>query len=476
MFPEKTPLRIAKKCFPYYFNKIEFEIILQSLQYGRTIAMSGIFKAYDIRGVYPADINADIAEAIGRAYIEFTGAKKVVVGRDMRPHSQPLFEGLSRGMLAQGADVIDLGLCSTPMSYFANGTLKADGSVMITASHNPGEWNGFKLCRANAVPISGATGIMDIQKIAEAKSWKKCDRPGKLSSYDIAPEYGKFLRSFAKMDRKLKVVVDYANAMGLYEIAGITDLFDIVPLYDTLDGTFPNHEANPLHLATLDAIRAKVKEVGADFGAAFDGDADRCGFIDDRGEIIPMDLFTALIAQAILSNGPATILYDLRSSRAVPECIRENGGKAIQSRVGHAFIKAQMRENDAVFAGELSGHYYFKQNFTAESQGLAMIMLSNLICKKNKPLHELVQPLRKYFSSGEINSTVADVKPILDAIRKKYADGNMYELDGISSEYPNWWFNVRSSNTEPLLRLIVEADTRQLMEEKRDELLKLIRG
>ena len=476
MFPEKTPLRIAKKCFPYYFNKIEFEIILQSLQYGRTIAMSGIFKAYDIRGVYPADINADIAEAIGRAYIEFTGAKKVVVGRDMRPHSQPLFEGLSRGMLAQGADVIDLGLCSTPMSYFANGTLKADGSVMITASHNPGEWNGFKLCRANAVPISGATGIMDIQKIAEAKSWKMCDRPGKLSSYDIAPEYGKFLRSFAKMDRKLKVVVDYANAMGLYEIAGITDLFDIVPLYDTLDGTFPNHEANPLHLATLDAIRAKVKEVGADFGAAFDGDADRCGFIDDRGEIIPMDLFTALIAQDILSNGPATILYDLRSSRAVPECIRENGGKAIQSRVGHAFIKAQMRENDAVFAGELSGHYYFKQNFTAESQGLAMIMLSNLICKKNKPLHELVQPLRKYFSSGEINSTVADVKPILDAIRKKYADGNMYELDGISSEYPNWWFNVRSSNTEPLLRLIVEADTRQLMEEKRDELLKLIRG
>ena len=476
MFPEKTPLRIAKKCFPYYFNKIEFEIILQSLQYGRTIAMSGIFKAYDIRGVYPADINADIAEAIGRAYIEFTGAKKVVVGRDMRPHSQPLFEGLSRGMLAQGADVIDLGLCSTPMSYFANGTLKTDGSVMITASHNPGEWNGFKLCRANAVPISGATGIMDIQKIAEAKSWKKCDRPGKLSSYDIAPEYGKFLRSFAKMDRKLKVVVDYANAMGLYEIAGITDLFDIIPLYDTLDGTFPNHEANPLHLATLDAIRAKVKEVGADFGAAFDGDADRCGFIDDRGEIIPMDLFTALIAQDILSNGPATILYDLRSSRAVPECIRENGGKAIQSRVGHAFIKAQMRENDAVFAGELSGHYYFKQNFTAESQGLAMIMLSNLICKKNKPLHELVQPLRKYFSSGEINSTVADVKPILDAIRKKYADGNMYELDGISSEYPNWWFNVRSSNTEPLLRLIVEADTQQLMEEKRDELLKLIRG
>ena len=438
--------------------------------------MSGIFKAYDIRGVYPTEINADVAEAIGRAYIEFTGAKKVVVGRDMRPHSEPLFEGLSRGMLAQGADVVDLGLVSTPMSYFANGTLKADGSVMITASHNPGEWNGFKLCLANAVPISGATGIMEIQKIVEAKSWRKSERTGTLSTYDIAPEYGKFLRSFAQMDRKLKVVVDYANAMGLYEIAGITDLYDIVPLYDTLDGTFPNHEANPLHLSTLDAIRAKVREVGADFGAAFDGDADRCGFIDDLGEVIPMDLFTALIAQDILSRGPATVLYDLRSSRAVPECIESNGGKAIRSRVGHAFIKAQMRENDAVFAGELSGHYYFKQNFTAESQGLAMIMLSNLICKKNKPVHELVQPLRKYFSSGEINSKVADVKPILETIRARYADGNMFELDGISSEYPNWWFNVRSSNTEPLLRLIVEADTRELMEEKRDELLKIIRG
>ena len=438
--------------------------------------MSGIFKAYDIRGIYPNEINADIAEAIGRAYIEFTGAKKVVVGRDMRPHSQPLFEGLAKGMMAQGADVIDLGLSSTPQSYFANGTLKADGSVMITASHNPGEWNGFKLCIANAVPISGATGIMDIQKIVEEKSWKKCDKPGTMSSYDIKPEYAAFLRSNAKMDRKLKVVVDYANSMGLYEIAGITDLFDIVPMYDELDGTFPNHEANPLHLSTLDAIRAKVKEVGADFGAAFDGDADRCGFIDNEGEIIPMDLFTALIAQDILSNGPATILYDLRSSRAVKECIEENGGKAIQSRVGHAFIKAQMRENDAVFAGELSGHYYFKQNFTAESQGLAMIMLSNLICKKNQKVAELVKPLRKYFASGEINSRVADVKPILAAIKARYNDGNMYELDGISSEYSNWWFNVRSSNTEPLLRLIVEADTRELMEEKRDELLKIIRG
>ncbi len=437
--------------------------------------MSGIFKAYDIRGIYPADINEDIAYAIGRAYITFTGAKKVVIGRDMRPHSQQLFNGIARGITDQGADVIDLGLSSTPQSYFANGTLKADGSVMITASHNPGEWNGFKLCKANAVPISGATGIMDIQKIAESKAWQEPEKKGTVSTYDITGKYGEFLRSFAKLDRKLKVVVDYANAMGLYEIAGIRDLFEIVPMYDVMDGTFPNHEANPLKTDTLDAIRAKVKEVKADFGAAFDGDADRCGFIDDLGEIIPMDLFTALIAQDILAKGPATILYDLRSSRAVKECIEENGGKAIQCRVGHAFIKNQMRENDAVFAGELSGHYYFKQNFTAESQGLAMIMLANLICAKNRPLHELIAPLKKYFSSGEINSKVADVAPILAEIKAKYTDGNMFELDGVSVEYDRWWFNIRASNTEPLLRLIVEADTKELMETKRDELLAIIR-
>ena len=438
--------------------------------------MSGIFKAYDIRGIFPTDINAEIAEAIGRAYVEFTGAGKVVVGRDMRPHSADLFEGLAKGLTAQGADVIDLGLSSTPQSYFANGTLKTDGSIMITASHNPGEWNGFKLCLANAVPISGVTGIMDIQKIVEEKSWKKCDKPGKVTTYDIKEEYAKFLRSFVKFDRKFKVVVDYANAMGLYEFAGIRELFEVIPLYDTLDGTFPNHEANPLQTDTLDAICAKVKETGADFGAAFDGDADRCGFIDDEGNIIPMDLFTALIAQDILSNGPATILYDLRSSKAVPECIRALGGTPIQSRVGHAFIKAQMRETGAVFAGELSGHYYFKQNFTAESQGLAVVMLANLLAKSGKKIHELVAPLRKYFSSGEINSKVnGDPRAIMAEIKERYKDGHVFELDGVSVEFPDWWCNVRASNTEPLLRLIVEADTPESMAARRDELLGIIR-
>jgi len=378
--------------------------------------MAGIFKAYDIRGIYPEQLNEEIAEKIGRAFTVFLKAKKVVVGRDMRPHSKPIFEALAKGITEQGADVIDLGLCSTPMSYFANGKLAADGSIIITASHNPAEWNGFKLCRQEAIPISGNTGIADIEKLVENAKWPTPPQKGTIIKYDISKEYGDFLRKHAKVNKKLRVVVDFANAMGSFEISGIRDLFEIIPLYEELDGTFPNHEANPLKTETLKSLCQKVVEIGADFGAGFDGDADRCGFVDNKGNIIPMDLFTALIAQDILSNGPATILYDLRSSWAVKECIESNGGKAIMSRVGHAFIKAQMREYGAVFAGELSGHYYFKENFTAESQGLAFLMLANLICKTGKTTSELVAPLKKYYSSGEINSKVSDVKGILDNI------------------------------------------------------------
>jgi phosphomannomutase len=437
--------------------------------------MEEIFKAYDIRGIYPTELNEETAEKIGHALVDFLQAKSIVVGRDMRPHSDPLFKALAKGITDQGADVIDIGMCSTPMSYHANGKLKADGSIMITASHNPAEYNGFKLCKSDAIPISGATGIMEIKEKVLNKSWSKSDKKGKISQYNIADEYYDFLKQHATMSRKLKVVVDYANAMGSLEIAGIEDLFEIIPMYKELDGSFPNHEANPLKLDTLDALCEKVKETGADFGAGFDGDADRCGFVDNEGRIIPMDLFTALIAQDILLAGPETILYDLRSSRAVKECIEENGGEALMSRVGHAFIKAQMREHDAIFAGELSGHYYFKENFTAESQGLAFIMLANLICKSNKTSSELVNPLRKYYSSGEINSTVKDSGLILDELKEKYGSGHIFELDGVSVEFENWWFNVRTSNTEPLLRLIVEADSEDFMEAKKDEILKIIR-
>jgi phosphomannomutase len=438
--------------------------------------MAGVFKAYDIRGIYPEEINEELALKIGRAFVTFLGGKSFVIGRDMRPHSKPLFDALARGINEMGADVIDIGLCSTPMSYFANGKLEADGSIMITASHNTGEWNGLKLCRKEVIPISEASGIKDIEKIVNNESWNKpAEVKGKIIEHKISEEYGKHIKSFSEVNRKLKVVADFANSMGSFEIAGIRDLFEIIPLYEELDGTFPNHEANPLVTETLDALRKKVVEVGADFGAGFDGDADRCGFVDNEGNIISMDLFTALIAQDILAHGPQTILYDLRSSKAVKECIEENGGKAIMSRVGHAFIKTQMREYNAVFAGELSGHYYFKENYVAESQALAFLLLANLVCKSNKTVAELVRPLRKYSASGEINSKVADVNAVLEKLKEKYSDAEIFELDGVSFDYGDWWFNVRSSNTEPLLRLNLEAGTKEKMIQKRDEILNIIR-
>lgn len=438
--------------------------------------MPSIFKAYDIRGIYPTEINEAIVEKIGNAFATYLNAKKIVVGYDMRSHSKKLFDALTRGMNYAGTDVINIGLCSTPMTYFANGTLKTDGSIMITASHNTSEWNGLKPCRANVVPISGKTGIKDIEKIVKEGSWYEAPVKGTIIDYDISPEYGSHIRKFSKLNRKLKVVADFANSMGSYEIKGIRDLFDLVPMYEELDGNFPNHEANPLITETLQALCKKVKEIKADFGAAFDGDADRCGFVDSDGNIIPMDLFTALIAEDILKDGKQTILYDLRSSRAVKECIEANGGNAIMCRVGHAFIKAQMRETGAAFAGELSGHYYFRENFVAESQALAMLKFANLVCLSGKSSAQLVAPLRKYFATGEINSEVKDTKEIMLALRNKYLDGKIIELDGLSVEYDDWWFNARTSNTEPLLRLNLEADTKEKMIQKRDEILNLIRS
>lgn len=437
--------------------------------------MTSIFKSYDIRGIYPEQINEDTAEKIGRAFIAFLKAKTVVIGMDMRSHSKPLFEALARGITQSGADVINIGLCSTPMSYFANGKLKAGGSIMITASHNTSEWNGMKLCREKAIPISGKTGIKEIEEIANNKSWSLSERKGTIIDYDISAQYGAHVRKFSKLNRKVRVVVDFANSMGSFEIKGIRDLFDIIPMYEELDGTFPNHEANPLKTETLDALCAKVKETGAEFGAAFDGDADRCGFVDSDGNVIPMDLFTALIAQDILKEGKQTIMYDLRSSKVVKECIEENGGKAIMCRVGHAFIKAQMREYDAVFAGELSGHYYFKENYTAECQALAMLKFANLICQTGKTSAKLVAPLRKYHSTGEINFEVENPKLILNILREKFFDGRQFELDGLSVEYDDWWFNARTSNTEPLLRLNLEADTKEKMTDKGNFVSSLIK-
>ncbi len=439
--------------------------------------MAGIFKAYDIRGIYGKDLDDATAYKIGRAFVTFTGARNVVVARDIRPHSEPLFTALSRGIIEQGADVIDIGYGSTPMSYFANGKLGVDASVMITASHNPAEWNGFKLCRAQAVPVSGATGIMEVEQIVQAGDFAfPADKPGKIVSYDILPEYTRHVASFAHLKRPVKLTVDFANGMGIWEAKTLRGLLTWDGLFEEPDGRFPNHEANPLNHETLVGLQAKVRGGRYDFGVAFDGDADRVGFIDEQGDVIPMDLVTALVAQDILSTRKGVVFYDLRSSRVVKEVIEAAGGRAMMSRVGHAFIKQQMREHDALFAGELSGHYYFKDNFTAESSAMAVLALANIVSRSDKKLSELVAPLRKYHSSGEINTHVSRApQEILAEIKAAYVHGRQSELDGISVDYADWWFNVRCSNTEPLVRLNLEADTRELMEAKRDEVLTLIR-
>ena len=438
--------------------------------------MSGIFKAYDIRGIYGKDLDESLAMSIGRAFVTFLSCKKVVIGYDMRPHSKPLFDALCKGITMQGADVINIGLCSTPMSYYANGSLGADGSIMITASHNPGEWNGFKLCRGQGVPISGATGIKDIEKIVMTKSFTApAAKAGQVTMHDIVPAYVAHVRKVAKLTRPVRIAVDFANSMGILEAKCLEGVVEMTRLYDTLDGTFPNHEANPLNTETLEVLEKTVREGKYDFGVAFDGDADRAGFVDEKGTIVPMDMITALIATSILETEKGVIFYDLRSSWAVKEVIEASGGTPMMSRVGHAFIKQQMRDNNAIFAGELSGHYYFRDNYTTESSAMAVLYIANVITKTGKTLSELIKPIQRYFASGEINSEVHSSQAVLDAIRKQYKDGTLTELDGITVEFADWWFNVRCSNTEPLVRLNLEAKTKALMEAKRDELLALIR-
>ena len=441
----------------------------------------GIFKAYDIRGIYGQDLTEDVFYRIARAYAKFLGGRRIVVARDCRVHSRPLFEAFAKGLVDVGVEVVDIGLASTPMSYFANGTLKADGSVMITASHNTKEWNGCKLCRADAVPISGATGIKDIERmVAEGDLGEDAAVKGRIVQMDVKADYAAHARKFAHLARPVRLALDFANGMGIAESAAFagTDIaYDA--LYGEYDGSFPNHDANPLHVETLKDLQALIRANPGkyDFGVAYDGDADRAGFVDEKGDVIPMDFTTALIARDLLADSPgATCFYDLRSTKMCAETIEAAGGRAMMSRVGHSFIKQQMRENDAIFAGELSGHYYFKANFTAESSAMATFALANMVSKSGVPLSELVAPLRKYSQSGEINSKVADAAAVLERTKAAYPD--FFELDGVSVDRwdsEGWWFNVRMSNTEPLVRLNLEAKTKSLMEERRDAMLALIR-
>lgn len=446
-----------------------------------------IFKAYDIRGVYGQDLDEGIFYKIARAYARFAQVKKVVVARDCRKSSDSLFAAFAKGLVDEGADVIDVGLASTPMSYFANASLKADGSVMITASHNTKEWNGCKLCKANAVPISGATGIKDIEAIVMSMPDNEPPRgTGTVTSVDISKAYGEHVRKFAHLTRPIKVAMDFANGMGIAESVAFTeqDMLTHDDLFGEYDGDFPNHDANPLHTETLKDLQKLIKANPGKyaFGVAFDGDADRAGFIDEKGEIIPMDFITALISQDLLKTNPGAVcFYDLRSTKMAEETIAAAGGRPMMSRVGHSFIKEQMRQNDAIFAGELSGHYYFKANSTAESSSMATYALANIVSASDKPLSELIAPLKKYSQSGEINTkTVTPPAEILAKIKSLYADkAKVFELDGVSVDAwdsEGYWANVRMSNTEPLVRLNLEGKTPAIMEAKRDEFLAIIRA
>jgi phosphomannomutase len=455
--------------------------------------MAGIFKAYDIRGIVGRDLTREVALKIGRAFATFLKCRKVVVAQDMRAHSKLMFEGLVQGLNMQGADVVSLGVCSTPMSYFANGFLQADASIMITASHNPAEWNGFKLCRTQAVPISGQTGISEIESMVEDSRFAPpAKKAGTVSKYDILPEYTAHIWKCADLKRNIRIAADFANAMGAVEAKTLSGLIEIDPLYADLDGSFPNHEANPLKTETLSALQKRIRSQKYDFGAAFDGDADRVGFVDEKGNIVQMDMITALIAQSILKKEKGIILYDLRSSWAVKEVIEENGGTPQMCRVGHAFIKQQMREVKAVFAGEMSGHYYFRDNYYTESSAMATLFIASLLSQSKLPLSAMLAPLQRYFKSPEINSEVGDINTVFDRLRKTYASGEasrgnlrsqgraqevkIFELDGLSIEFPDWWFNIRASNTEPLVRLNLEAKSKELLEQRQNELLKLIRA
>ncbi|MBQ6916079.1 MAG: phosphomannomutase/phosphoglucomutase [Kiritimatiellae bacterium] len=446
-----------------------------------------IFKAYDIRGIYGKDLDEAVFEKIARAYAKFAGVKKVVVARDCRKSSDSLFAAFTKGLSDAGVDVLDIGLASTPMSYFANGTLKADGSVMITASHNTKEWNGCKLCRAGAVPISGATGIKDIEKLVMTGDLgENAAVKGKVTKVDVSAEYAAHVREFAHMKRPLHLALDFGNGMGIAEAAAFKNqtMLTYDPLFGEYDGDFPNHAANPLEHETLADLQKLIRDNPGRyaFGVAYDGDADRAGFVDEKGEIIPMDFITALIAQDLLKTSPgAACFYDLRSTKAAEEAIAEAGGRPMMSRVGHSFIKAQMRENDAIFAGELSGHYYFKANFTAESSSMATYALANIVSAGDRPLSELVAPLRRYAQSGEINSrTTTPPAEILARIKANYAGkARVFELDGVSVDAwdtEGWWANVRMSNTEPLVRLNLEGRTKEIMEARRDEFLAQIRA
>ncbi|APE21951.1 MULTISPECIES: phosphomannomutase/phosphoglucomutase [Streptomyces] len=451
-----------------------------------TADLSQIVKAYDVRGVVPDQWDETLAELFGAAFVRVTDADAIVIGHDMRPSSPGLADAFARGAARLGADVTLIGLCSTDQLYFASGSLGLPGA-MFTASHNPAQYNGIKMCRAGAAPVGQDTGLSEIRELAERWSEEGAPEaaatPGTVTHRDTLTDYAGHLKALVDLTaiRPLKVVVDAGNGMGGHTVPTVFEglPLDLVPMYFELDGTFPNHEANPLDPKNIVDLQARVRAEGADLGLAFDGDADRCFVVDERGEPVSPSAITALVAARELAKHPGgTIIHNLITSWSVPEVVREQGGEPVRTRVGHSFIKEEMAKTGAIFGGEHSAHYYFKDFWNADTGMLAALHVLAALGGQDGALSGLVAAYDRYASSGEINSTVADQTASAAKVRAAYegADVTLDELDGLTVSAEDWWFNLRASNTEPLLRLNVEARDAATMAKVRDEVLALVRS
>lgn len=435
-----------------------------------------VFKAYDIRGTYPDQIDAGLAYRIGRAFADFLGKGPVVVGRDMRTMAPEIQGACIEGILDGGLDVIDIGLCSTPQAYFAIGHLGAAGGLSVTASHNPAQYIGFKLTREEAIPISGDTGLKQLEQMAtQGEPPAPQAARGSLSQVDTLADYVAHVCRWADFARPLRIASDAANGMAAHTFPAVLAALPQIEnhgLFFELDGTFPNHEANPLRESTLADLKREIASSGAELGAAFDGDADRCCFVDENGRALGNDIVTTMVAQEVLGREPgAAIVYDLRSSWVLPETVLAAGGKPVKERVGHSFLKARMREHDAPFGGELSGHYYFRDNWYADNSEIILLSVLNLVSRSDKPFSAMASKLMRYHSTGEVNFEIEDKAAALGKLKAAFADGSTDEMDGVTIAYGDpsasgwWWVNLRPSNTEPLLRMNLESDDRACMEE-----------
>jgi phosphomannomutase len=450
---------------------------------GKSTVNPAIFKAYDVRGVYGEDLTDENAYDIGRAVAQYLNVPEIAVGRDMRVSSPQLAAAIIRGITDQGTNAIDLDMVTTDAMYFAVGKFDYHAGIMITASHNPGKYNGMKICRAKAFPISLDSGLVDIRDLAVSGNFSEPASKGEVIKRDITQDYVQHALSFIDISKikPRKIVIDAGNGMAGKMMPEVFKHLpcELVPLYFELDGTFPNHPASPIEPENMADLQKKVREVGADMGAAFDGDADRMFPVDEHGNIVDGSQLTEIVSNSLLRKFPgSTILYNLIVSKSVPILVEKLGGTAVRTRVGHSYIKAEMRDRNAIFGGEHSGHFYFRDNWFADSGLIAFLIMLELVCEEDKTISELLKPLDRGVRSGEINSTVSDAKSKLKALEEHYGSSaeSVDKLDGITVNYKDWWFNVRASNTEPLLRLNVEADNHALMEEKRNEVLTFIRS